>query len=341
MKRLNNQRIAELHRFLEKSGLSETLLPELLDHLSCEAEERMWDGESLEEVLDSIQQKVDSETLKRLNLERKNLLAIHDSLTDIVFENRNKSYGAYALRKDYGGHVQRATLIGVGIFLLIFMLPQLYARLNTDPSPDEIGFEVEFSPLTIKPESKPKPPVADQAAAPKNVKTIRFLPPLILSDGLVPEEQVPPTVEAIGQSQIGTETQDGEEVFTELRIPPAEIVQRPSVVEIAPEEEKELLFAEQQPEFLGGQEELVRYLQKNLTYPGRAARAGIEGKVFVEFTVGADGKVKNARTVKGIGFGCDEEAIRVIQRMPDWRPGRQAGRPVAVRFTMPITFYLD
>lgn len=340
MKRLNDQRISEFYSYLKDSGLSEALLPELLDHLSCEAEERLWKGDSLERVVDTLQVEVDTETLKQLNIDLKHLLAMEDSLNDIVFENRNKLYGAYALRSEYGNTIQRATFIGVAIFLLIFGLPELYARLNPKHDMDDIVFEVEFSPITIKPQEVPIRPPEVETPSPLAVKTVRSLPPLVLPDDQVLIEHQLPTVEMLEDAQPGQETVNGT-VFREIIVPPVESVGKGDVVEAKIEPEKELLFAEQQPEFFGGQEAFGKFLQKNLKYPSAAARAGVQGKVFIEFTVGTDGRIERAHAIKGIGFGCDEEALRVVNLMPKWRPGKQSGEPVRVRFTLPISFQLE
>jgi periplasmic protein TonB len=340
MKRLNDQRITEFKNYLRESGLGEALLPELLDHLACEAEERLWEGQSLEQVVEALQNEVDPDTLKQLGLEHKHLLAVEESLNDIVFENRNKLYGAYALRREYGGHVQRATIIGVGIFVLLFCLPELYARLNPEPENDAIVFEVEFNPITIKPEQLPTLPPAEQAPSPATVKTVRDLPPLVLPDEQVLVEHLPPTVEMLENVQPDRETVEGVD-NKEIVVPPAEFAGRGGVVETRIEPEQELIFAEQQPEYYGGAEAFGQFLRKNLKYPTAAARAGVQGKVFVEFTVGTDGRIERARTIKGIGFGCDEEALRVVNLMPDWKPGKQSGIPVRVRYTLPIAFQLE
>jgi periplasmic protein TonB len=342
MKRLDDHRIAELNRYLSDSGLTNRLLPELLDHLACEAEERLWMGQSSEQMITTLLSEVDSETLEQLSVDHKHLLAMEESLNDIVFENRNKSYGAYALRRDYGGHVQRAMFIGVGLFLLIFLLPELYARLKSDVDEKDVAFMVEAKTIRIKPEKVLIPPPVLETTPSPAVSTVRSLPPMVLPDEQVLIEHQPPTVEMLENAQPGQETIRGD-VFTELVIPPAEVLDygKGKIVEAKPEEEKTLLFAEQQPEFVGGSEAFAAFLQKNLRYPRAAAQAGIQGKVFVEFTVGTDGKIERARTIKGIGFGCDEEALRVVNLMPNWMSGKQSGRPVRVRFTLPIAFQLE
>lgn len=106
------------------------------------------------------------------------------------------------------------------------------------------------------------------------------------------------------------------------------------------EEEPIFVIVESMPEFPGGEEARLKYLNDNVRYPDMAKEAGIQGRVFVEFVVEKDGSVTNVRVVRGIGGGCDEEAIRVVENMPRWIPGRQRNVPVRVRFNMPIRFIL-
>jgi protein TonB len=109
-----------------------------------------------------------------------------------------------------------------------------------------------------------------------------------------------------------------------------------------PEETADEIFTivEQQPEPNGGLSAFYDYVGANMKYPGRASRMGIEGRVFVEFVVEKNGTLTDIRVVKGIGAGCDEEAVRVISNAPNWKPGKQRGNPVRVRMVMPIMFKL-
>ena len=98
---------------------------------------------------------------------------------------------------------------------------------------------------------------------------------------------------------------------------------------------------ETMPSFRGGEQKLMEFLKDNLIYPSKAKDAGIKGKVFVEFYIEKDGTVCDAKVLRGIGYGCDEEALRVIGLMPKWSPGKQRGKAVRVRYTLPINFKLD
>jgi protein TonB len=112
--------------------------------------------------------------------------------------------------------------------------------------------------------------------------------------------------------------------------------------ESMPEEEAEEIFTivEQQPSPAGGMAAFYDFVGQHLKYPQRASRMGVEGRVFVQFVVEKDGSLTDIQVVKGIGGGCDEEALRVLTMAPDWNPGKQRGRPVRVRMVMPIMFKL-
>ena len=99
-------------------------------------------------------------------------------------------------------------------------------------------------------------------------------------------------------------------------------------------------MVEEMPCFRGGEQKLFEFIGNNVVYPQEAKEAGIEGKVFVEFYIEGDGTVCDAKVLRGLGYGCDEEALRVIGLMPKWRPGKQRGKAVRVRYTLPVTFKL-
>ena len=100
-------------------------------------------------------------------------------------------------------------------------------------------------------------------------------------------------------------------------------------------------IVETMPSFRGGQQKLFEFLGNNLVYPQEAIDAGVEGRVFVEFYIEKDGSVTDGKVLKGIGYGCDEEALRVVESMPKWQPGMQRGKAVRVRYTLPINFKLS
>lgn len=160
-----------------------------------------------------------------------------------------------------------------------------------------------------------------------------------------PTEQPPPPPPVIQQPEI-IEVPDEEEIEEEIEIELDVEFEEELVVEELifeePEEEVEEIFTivEDQPEYPGGIGAFYKYVATNLRYPAQARRMGIAGKVFVQFVVEKDGKLTDVQILKGIGAGCDEEALRVIKKSKAWKPGRQRGRPVKVRMIIPINFRL-
>jgi protein TonB len=121
----------------------------------------------------------------------------------------------------------------------------------------------------------------------------------------------------------------GESIETIQEAPPAE------------ESDSELFtFVEQMPQFPGGPEAMLKFISGNINYPEEASEAGIQGAVYVGFVVEKDGVIDEVRVLRGIGGGCDEEAVRVVSAMPNWEPGVQRGKPVRVRFNLPIRYRL-
>jgi TonB family protein len=112
-----------------------------------------------------------------------------------------------------------------------------------------------------------------------------------------------------------------------------------SLDETVPDEEV-FVFVEELPEFPGGSEARLKFLQENLNYPQQAKEKGIQGTVYVKFVVEKDGSISDAKIIRGIGAGCDEEVLRVVKLMPKWKPGKQRGKAVRVYFNMPVKFTL-
>ena len=105
-------------------------------------------------------------------------------------------------------------------------------------------------------------------------------------------------------------------------------------------DEPTFIAVEQMPEFPGGQEGLVNYLVENLNYPEKAKAKKITGKVYVSFVVEKDGSISNVKVLRDIGYGCGEEAVRVVKAMPRWKPGMQRGKNVRVQYTLPLNFQI-
>jgi len=160
-------------------------------------------------------------------------------------------------------------------------------------------------------------------------------------------EQPPPPPAPPQQTTIIEIVEDDMEIEDEIEID-VEADQDTEVEEYIPVEEEEeeeeaqiFTVVESMPSFPGGDAARIKYLNENIKYPQMARESGIQGRVFVTFVVERNGAVTDVRVLRGIGGGCDEEAIRVIKNMPKWNSGKQRGKAVRVQFNMPILFKLN
>jgi protein TonB len=159
------------------------------------------------------------------------------------------------------------------------------------------------------------------------VQTIKFTPPKVVKDEEV--EEPPPTQEEIKNERVGTETREGL----------TDVVDLPPDLNADNGENQIFTVVEEMPSFPGGEKGLLKYLS-HIKYPVVAREQGVGGWVYLNFIIDKDGKVRDANVVKGIGSGCDEEALRVVMAMPMWKPGRQNGRNVQVRSNIRVNFSL-
>lgn len=260
-------------------------------------------------------------------------LLFKQSWKDIVFKNRNKEYGAYQLREEYDGYISKAIIISTLFGALALGGPLLYKKFAPDAAIEkEVMVEVDLAKLPPPPENinEPPPPPPPKIEMPK-VETIKFLPPEVKKDEEVVEP--PPTIQEIKEAVISNKTEEGvkgDETAVVVEAAPAPIEE--------PKEEEAFAVVEQMPSFPGGYNEMQLFIKKHINYPREALNMSIEGKVIVGFEVGKDGKVEKISVLKGIGYGCDEEAVRVVKMMPPWEAGKMNGRYVKVKMTIPIKF---
>lgn len=156
----------------------------------------------------------------------------------------------------------------------------------------------------------------------------------------------PPKVELPQIVEVPDEVEIEEEIDIDLDVEMDENTIIDDIVDTFAEPEEEVTeqifdIVEDKPQFPGGNEAMYKYLGRSIDYPSTARRMGIDGRVFVQFVIEKDGTVSNVQTIKGIGAGCDEEASRVIKKMPKWTPGKQRGVPVKVRMIIPVFFKLN
>lgn len=273
---------------------------------------------------------------------------LKNTIDDLVFENRNKSYGAFFLRRIYDKNMTKGMLVGMLAFLLLIFSPAIYAKykefIESRQNDDLMMKEVTLAePPPIDP-NKPEPPPPPKIDPPPIKDQIKFVPPVVKKDEEVVDEEPPPTVEEIKDKEISIKTEEGKDdgVDASLVEPvKEEAPPPPPVIEEDPDDKKVFDFVQQRPEFPDGEAALQKYLYSNIKYPAIARENSIQGRVIVKFVVTKSGEIQNASIVRGIGGGCDEEALRVVKSMPPWKPGKHNGKAVNVTFTLPITFKLE
>jgi protein TonB len=258
-------------------------------------------------------------------------------LLDILFEDRNKDYGAYELRKTYN----RRLLIGLcsipvltGLFLGMNYLNRTFKTGSLSlliPDSTRIISCPIFEPM--------KPPV--EAPKQKPVATIKSTPPVIVPDGT--KADPPPTIQDLlnDDRAISTSTQDGEPPTSSTSPAPAEpggTGEAQATAPPQPDVEKVVATAEVMPEFPGGIDALRRFLGRNLRVPDEAMEAGQQVRVPVRFVVNRSGELSDVEFLVQVDDVFKKEVLRVMKKMPKWKPGSQNGRQVAVYFMIPIIF---
>jgi protein TonB len=265
------------------------------------------------------------------------------SLNDIVFDGRNKEYGAYELRALYERHVTRALLIGTALLLMLLAFPfingMLAEVLPATPVRKPGVIDLIDVPLdqtrTVTPPPVAPPPTRAAAAPPVN--TTRFVDPVVAKPTETVTEDIPDQ-DALRTAIVGTQTitNGTDEPTLDLLKDPKDTGPVGDVVD----DSKPYISVQQMPELPtgGGAAGIVAAIQKAASYPRAALSNGVEGRVYVSFVVNALGDVTDIKIVKGLGFGLDEETIRAIKTLPRFTPGRQNGQAVSVQFTVPVTF---
>lgn len=244
-------------------------------------------------------------------------------LNELAFERRNKEYGAYHLRKRYFRFLLISTIIGIIIAGFISLIPLVYYYFEPVPLlDDDYLFEAEYTVFNdehdwpekmayaaakLPEEPKLQQPVVTDSVPPEKEKP-KEEPPEVKPD------EHPVHVDSSGQksgSGLGQGTGDDGSV---------------------------MVTADIHPQFPGGNDARLKFLRQNVRYPEEAVKKQIQGVVMTSFIVERDGTLSNIKIISGIGGGCDEEAIRVINTMPRWEPAKRNGKPVRIILKMPILF---
>ncbi|MBK1441140.1 TonB family protein [Parapedobacter sp. ISTM3] len=262
---------------------------------------------------------------------------------DVVFDGRNKSYGAYDLRK----LSPKATNIGLFsasvVFVLLLMSPAIARWMGIemgDDGPVEQIIETEVvlsEPPPVNEEEPPPPPPVEPP--PPRVDQVRMPEPKVVPAEQVQDEE-PPTVEQLKLADPGSKTIEGDpnaEIRIDLPVGEGEI--DAEVTETS--SDQVFQSVEINPEPPGGMKEFMEWIAKNYDYPQAAIEAGVNGQVQISFVVERDGSLTDLRVVRDLKYGTGEAALKLLQKAKKWSPGIQNGRPVRVAYTLPIRLNLQ
>jgi periplasmic protein TonB len=258
---------------------------------------------------------------------------------EMVFENKNQSYGAYVMRQTSGKRHVTALIVTFLFVVFLAILPTLITTVKKLTARHESMTEKTVLTDLAKLEDQVKEENikrATEAPPPPPLKsTIKFTAPVItdepIEEGeeLRSQEELSSTRMTVSVADVkGTDEKDGIDI--------ADIEDHKVTIE-----DKPVYGVEQMPQFPGGDEELLKFIHDNLHYPAVAAEVGIEGRVTIRFVVNRDGDVTDVTIIRGLDPSCDKEAVRVVKMMPKWIPGRQNGRNVPVYYTLPVVYKLQ
>jgi protein TonB len=262
----------------------------------------------------------------------------NDEWCDILFEERNKGYGAFVLRKDTGNRHIIAILATISVFILALVLPGIVKNVL----PKKQLKNVTVTTISnINLEKKVVNEKANEVIVKEYkpiAKVIKFTAPVVRPDEEVADTATIKTQNELNESRgiIGTTDVEG---TTDDRdaVDPTEVNQ---ILEDTTQTIHN--FVEQMPEFPGGgYDALLLYLKKNIHYPDLARDNGSSGIVYLQFVVNTTGKISDVTVVRGFDESCEREAVRVIKNMPNWIPGKQNGTPVRVLMSVPVRFKLE
>ncbi|MCX6333565.1 MAG: energy transducer TonB [Bacteroidia bacterium] len=249
------------------------------------------------------------------------------TFNDIVFEIRNKEYGAYSLRKKYNRNVLIGMLVGILLLGTAVITPHLYAKaMESKKKREERQLEMVMENLETPAEQLAPPPPPPPPPA-ETVQQNRYVAPVVV-DSVKPEDMV----------QLMTADQASTDVVNEEYVEAVEQVKE-EVQEVEAEPEP-FVVVEEMPMFPGGDAALLTYIGEHTNYPEVAKENNIQGRVIVRFCVTSKGTVSQISVLKGVDPELDKEAMRVVSTLPTFKPGKQGGKPVPVWYMVPITFTL-
>ena len=270
---------------------------------------------------------------------------------DMVFAGKNKEYGAYQLRKGTSGrNIKSLLILVIAAALVVGFLAWKVIEQKQAEEQQAYMEAMELAKLQqqAKKEEKKKEQVKPKIEPKKEIpvarETQKFTAPVIKKDELVKEEnQVKQMDQLDAKVAVGTKDEEGvkdrtvEAVRSDIAVaaPPPPPAPKPEV------SNKVFDVVEEMPSFPGGQAALMSFLSSNIKYPVVAQENGVQGRVIVGFVVERDGSITDVKVMRSVDPSLDREAQRVVRAMPRWKPGKQNGSAVRVKYTVPVVFRLQ
>ncbi len=269
---------------------------------------------------------------------------------DIVFEGKNKDFGAYKLRESSPArHTKAIVWVVISVAIILVLLILSVSGVFSKPEEEQITTAtvqeiaaVEAEEEEIEEEEEQfQMPEPEEVVAPEEVANQQRVTDLLIveDDKLEDDKQVKNQEDVLeNEAQAGAlDITEGTNDLNKMTIK-EEVIAAPKVEE---EQPMNIAMVEQKPEFNGGEAAMYKWLSENIVYPSAASEQGVQGRVVVEFVVGKDGSITNVRVLRPRHPALDKEAVRVVKAMPKWIPGRNNGQPVKVTYTLPVTFKLQ
>lgn len=266
-------------------------------------------------------------------------------LLDIIFDGRNKAYGAYELRSNYSSRLGRALAFVFSATAILFAYSLMAKDAKQDALNLEIPPEVTLVDVPKKEEIIEIPeviePIKEQATS--TAATEKFDIPKIVPDNLFVEEDRPPEIADLEHKKIATFTSEGTDDMGKME-PPSRLKEEGTGIDIndfkKPEDVEPpiALTVNIEAQYPGGQSEWRRFLERNLSYPESAEENGIQGDIWLQFIVDKEGNISEITALNDLGGGLAEEAIRIIKRSKKWKPAEYNGKKVTYRQKQKVTF---
>jgi protein TonB len=260
---------------------------------------------------------------------------------DIIFDQRNKKYGSYELRRGYNSRMKKALTLALTAITALITLSFVSVKHNREiviTGPAKTVTPAIYHPKIYQPHTVPTAHLVTPPAKRYVTPSITAAPKIVM-DRSIPDTKVINKITIAVNNQKGNDTIGDPGIINGSGSGVSDSTGNSGSTAFVTTTCKEVLkWAGQMPVFAG---DIDHYLSTHLRYPVYAQENDIQGPVVVSFIVNENGKVSNASIVQSTGGGCDEEALRIINSMPDWKPGRQNGIPVKVMFSLKIIFRLQ